>query len=241
MVNNAGQSGGRARLVVRETLLDGGDLGTLGVSLQADIDAVIERNVCRRTGASLCIFVESFSSAGINADILSNDLDQGAGRTAIDVGPTPTQVANFGTIGVVNIVGNTIRNSSASCVPTTAIHYQLYTGRIERNSIIGFLQECAAPITDALPTAIWVGSLRGFPAASPTIRFNDITGNAFASLRIASNVHTAINASCNWWGSASGPSVGAVPSDIVVETGGMAPTSTPFAAAPIAGTGATGC
>jgi hypothetical protein len=239
MVNDASQSGGRAYLVIRENFLDGGNLGSLGVSLQADIETVIERNVFRRTGSSLCIFVESFGPAGINADIVDNDLDQCHGRTAIDVGPTPTQTGNFGTLGVVNIVGNKIRNSLGSCIPTTAIHYQLYTGRIERNSITGFLQQCAVSITDALPGAIWVGSLRGFPPASPVVRFNDIEGNAHAGLRVAPNITTPIDASCNYWGSATGTTSSAWPPGtgdaVVVEAGGATECQRPLVHAPESG------
>lgn len=238
--NNAALTGARARLVVRESFLDGGGLAALGVSLQADIDAVIEENVIRRTGSSLCVFVESFGPDGITADIVNNDMDGCEGRTAIDVGPTQTQVTNFGTVGVVNIVGNTIRNSSASCTPTTAIHYQLYTGRIERNSIIGFVQECAAPISDALPSAIWVGSLRGFPAASPVVRFNDIQGNAHAGLRIAPNIANSTDARCNYWGAESGPSgvgLAGTGDAVVVEAGGARPIVAPFAMQSNAGRG----
>jgi hypothetical protein len=81
------------------------------------------------------------------------------------------------------------------------------------------------------------------PQATPVVRFNDIEGNAQAGLRVAPNMTTAVDARCNWWGSASGPS-GAGPGGgdaIVVETGGTAPGFMPFATAPIADTGATGC
>jgi hypothetical protein len=78
--------------------------------------------------------------------------------------------------------------------------------------------------------------------ASVTARFNDISGNAFAGLRIGSN-QIAIDASCNWWGSASGPSgIGPGSGDaIVVEAGGTAPGFMSFAAAPIAGKDAASC
>jgi hypothetical protein len=235
MVNNASLSGGRARLIVRESFLDGDRLETNAISLQGDMDAVIEDNVVRRMGG-ICMFFISVTPAGINADIVNNDLDECQGRTAIDVGPTPTQTGNFSTIGVVNIVGNRISNSSASCLPTTAIHYQLYTGRVERNSIIGFLQPCAAPITDALPAAIWVGSLRGFPPAAPVVRFNDIVGNAHAGVRVAPNITTSLDARCNHWGSASGPSGAGhgTGEAVVLEAGAAAPGFAPWATTPVA-------
>jgi hypothetical protein len=231
IVNNASVSGSRARLAVRGSSFDGARTGTLAVSLQADIDAVIANNHMRRM--NICIFVISFGAAGISADIVDNDLDECEGRTAIDVGPTPTQVSAFGTTGVVNIVGNTIRNTGHLCLPTTAIHYQLYSGKVERNSVVDFVQACATGISDALPSAIWVGSLRGFPAAAPVVRFNDISGNAHAGLRIAPNITTPLDAFCNYWGAATGPTAAAWPPGtgdaVVVEVGAATPAITPFA------------
>jgi hypothetical protein len=75
------------------------------------------------------------------------------------------------------------------------------------------------------------------------VRFNDIVGNAQAGLRVAGNIATPLEARCNWWGSATGPS-GAGPGTgdaVVVEPGGAMPVFMPFATAPIAGTGATEC
>jgi len=95
-----------------------------------------------------------------------------------------------------------------------------------------------------VPSGIWVGSLRGLPSAGPiTVRFNDIDGNAQAGLRVASNMTTPIDATCNWWGSTSGPS-GAGPGSgdaVLVEAGAATPAFLPFAPAQIAGTDATSC
>jgi hypothetical protein len=75
-------------------------------------------------------------------------------------------------------------------------------------------------------------------------------GNAFAGLRIGANQTVVIDASCNYWGSADGPSgVGPGSGDaVVVEPGsattgpgGATPVLMPFAGAPIAETGATSC
>ena len=238
-VNNASQTGARARLVVRESFFDAKGLpSTLAISIAADIDAVIEGNVVRRTRAS-CIFFNGQSPGRVTLDVVGNDLDECAtgnpNSSAIEVGPIVTGTAQA-TVGIVNIVGNTIRNSNASCTPSTAIRFELYTGRIERNSIIGVVQECATPSPLALPAAIWVGSLRGLNAASPVVRFNDIVGNAFAGLRVGPNITTSLDARCNWWGSANGPSgVGTGTGDaVIVETGAARPVLTPFATESVA-------
>ena len=47
---------------------------------------------------------------------------------------------------------------------------------------------------------------------TPTVRFNDLQGNAQAGLRIAPNQTIQIDGSCNYWGSEAGPS-GAGPGD----------------------------
>jgi WD40 repeat protein len=235
--NTASQTGGQARLIVRESFFDAQGLpGTLAISIAADVDAVIERNVLRRTG-NACIFVNG--SSEINVDIADNDLDEcamrGANSSAIEVGPIVGSTIQA-MVGVVNIVGNRIRNSGASCPPHTAIRYELHTGRIERNSISGVVQECAVPSPLALPAAIWVGSLRGYAPASPVVRFNDIVGNAHAGLRVAPNITTSLDARCNWWGSATGPSgAGSGTGDgVLVETGGARPVLGPFATGPVA-------
>src|SRR2546426_10328527 len=120
---------------------------------------------------------------------------------------------------------------------------EFYTGRIERNRIVNVVQDCAASTPRNLQGAIWVGSLRGFPPAAPAVRCNDLVGTAHAGLRIGANQSAALDASCNWWGSPSGPSgAGTGTGDaVVVEAGATTPVMTPFATAPIAGTDATGC
>jgi len=245
--NDASVSGGRARLMVRNSVFDAGGLPrTLAISIAADLEGVIEGSILRSTGNS-CLFLVGRSSAGINVDVLNNEFDacsvSAQNSSAIEVGQIAVPTGPRGDVGVINIVGNTIRNSSASCPPNVAIRYELYTGQIERNSIIDFVQQCAVPSVLALPTAIWVGSLRGYPPASPVVRFNDIQGNAHAGLRVAPNITAQIDASCNWWGSANGPS-GAGPGSgdaVVVEAGAATPAFTPFARVPIAGTVATSC
>ena len=252
---------GRGHLVVRGSVLDGNlpfeDSPTppfpqlFGITVAGDVDARLEGNVIRRTGGA-CVFVRPRLDLGgeTNADILGNDLDEcyPIGRAgSILVGPAaplPSPRPPFTATGVVNVVGNTIRNSTHSCLASSAINYESFEGRIERNRVLGVVQSCALASGRVVPAGIWVGSLRGLPAAAPiTVRFNDIDGNAQAGLRVASNMTTPIDASCNWWGSASGPS-GAGPGSgdaVVVEAGAATPAFLPFALAQIAGTDATSC
>jgi hypothetical protein len=249
----------RARLVVRESFIDGGISfersqsppfpQVFGIRAGGDVDARIEGNVIRRTGGACILTVMRDDFAGtLDADILNNDLDECYAPRAgaiIVAPPIPRNppLPPVSATGTVNIVGNTIRNSRGSCLMTSAIYYEFYTGMIERNRIDGVVQECASASDRVLPTGIWVGSLRGLPAATPTVRFNDIVGNAHAGLRVAGNITTTLDASCNWWGSASGPSgAGTGTGDaVVVEAGAATPVFMPFATGPIAGTGATSC
>lgn len=248
----------RARLVVRESFLDGGISfersqappfpQVFGIRAGGEIDAWIGGNVIRRTGGA-CITVQMRNDlAGrLDADILNNDLDECHARNgALIVGPLIPLAPPFPPVtatGTVNIVGNTIRNSHGSCLVGSAIYYEFYTGKIEHNRIDGVVQECASATNRVLPAGIWVGSLRGLPAAAPAVRFNDIVGNAQAGLRVAANMTTALDASCNWWGSASGPSgAGSGTGDaVVVDAGAATPLFPPFAIAPIAETAATTC
>lgn len=247
----------RARLVVRESYVDGSISferlqappvpQVFGIRVGGDIEARIEGTVIRRTGGA-CIIVQTRDDLGgsLDADIVSNDLDECYARNgSLIVGPPiprnpPLLVTATGT---VNIVGNTIRNSRGSCIVGSGINYELYTGQIEHNRLEGVVQQCAAPSNRVLPSGIWVGSLRGLAAVTPTVRFNDIVGNAQAGLRVAGNITTALDASCNWWGSASGPSGAGTGSGdaVVVETGAATPMFTSFATTPIAETGATSC
>ena len=82
-----------------------------------------------------------------------------------------------------------------------------------------------------------------FPPVYPVVRFNDIVGNAQAGLRIGPNENAAIDATCNWWGSDSGPSgIGTGTGDaVVVEPGAVVPIIVPFAHAPIARTTRSSC
>jgi hypothetical protein len=249
--------GSRARLVVRDSLIDGRMTVTpVGQSFllraQGDVDALIERNVLRRGGGA-CIFIVTRADLGgeTNADILENDLDEchPVGRVgAILVGPVatnqPSPTRPVTATGTVNIIGNTIRNSLGFCL-ASAIAYEMYTGRIEHNRIADFVQPCSVATARNRPSAIWLGRLFAFPfpPVTPTVRFNDLQGNAQAGLRIAPNQTVQVEASCNYWGSESGPS-GVGPGDgsaVVVEPGGAVPLFMPFAAAPIAGSKSTGC
>ena len=268
VANDANATGARARLTVRESFMDGTiacatrpaactfDAATFpqvfGIIAGGDVDALLERNVIRRAGGA-CIFVVVRNDLGgeTNADILDNDLDEchPLGRaSAILVAPAgainPSATLPVLATGTVNTVGNTIANSSGSCLTSTAISYVVLGGRIERNRIAGVVQACAFPTARARPGAIWLGSqLPFYPPVVAQVRFNDIAGNAQAGLRVGSNMTTPVDASCNWWGAASGPSgAGTGTGDaIVVELGAAIPGFVPFATAPIAASPATGC
>lgn len=258
MVSNDAVDDSRARLIVRESFLDGAITSppvtqSFGLRPQGNIDALLERNVIRRVGGA-CIFVVTRADLGgeTNVDIVDNDLDEchPTGRVAsILVGPIaanlPSPTRPLTAIGVVNIISNTIRNSTAYCLDS-AIAYEVYSGRIERNRILDVVLPCATPTGRNMPAAIWIGRLTPafpFPPATPTVRFNDIQGNAHAGLRIAPNQSIPIDASCNYWGSASGPSgIGRGAGDaVVVQPGGATPVFVPFAPASIASTASTGC
>jgi hypothetical protein len=216
------------------------------------VDAVLERNTLRRLGGACIFAVTRADLAGEpNVDILDNDLDEchpiGRGA-AILVGPLavnlPSPTRPLTATGTVNIIGNTIRNSAAHCL-NNAIAYEVYTGRIERTRILDFVQPCATAASRSLAGAIWIGRVSPvpFPPVTPSVQYNDIIGNAQAGLRIAANQTISLDASCNFWGSESGPSgIGGGDGDaIVVQTGGAAPLFTPFAAAPIAGDSQSRC
>ncbi len=260
MINDAPTTG-RAHVVVRESALDGSipfaDSPTppfpqlFGITVAGDIDARFEGNVIRRTGGA-CVFVRTRVDLGgeTNAEIVGNDLDEcyplgRAGSILVGPGaPLPSPRPPFTATGVVNVVGNTIRNSTGSCLASSAINYETFAGRIEHNQVIGVVRPCAIASGRVVPAGIWVGSIRGLPTAGPiSVRFNDIAGNAQAGLRVAPNMTTAIDASCNWWGSASGPSgAGSGSGDaVVVEAGAATPAFLPFVPAPIAATSATSC
>jgi parallel beta-helix repeat protein len=86
-------------------------------------------------------------------------------------------------------------------------------------------------LTGATAAGIRIGGGLGI-----VVRFNDLERNAQAGLRVGPTITTPIDASCNWWGSASGPMASAWPSGtgdaVVVEAGGATPAFTPFARSP---------
>ena len=224
---------------------------TFGVSVRADVDVIVERTVIRRTGGA-CVWVQVRTDlhGETNAQIVDNDLDecQPSSRAgAIFVAPvgtvTPTQpyqgctenAQPAGALcarGTVDIVGNTIRNSSQSCLPTAGINYVALGGRIERNRIENAVQPCASPTRRALPAAIWLGSNHDsnlFPPVHVQVRFNDIVQRqphgvpVPPGLRLGPNMTAPIDARCNWWGDTSGPSgtgLSGTGASVVAENGG---------------------
>ena len=243
VINDAGP--GRARLSVRESRIEGPTADPRvnqqsGISAFGDVDASIERNVVRVGGAACIMVLTRLDLAGeTNGQILDNDVDACGEAGGIRIGrrgPAPTGPPATAT-GGVDIIGNVIRNTPGSCVSRTGINIETLGRRIERNSIVGYVQACAGPGPRALPGAIWVGSIAVIhPQVTPVVRFNDISGNAQAGLHLGPNQAVPIDVSCNWWGSANGPA-GAGPGTgdpIVIETGAATPVFTPFATAPIA-------
>jgi hypothetical protein len=261
VVNNSTPAGSRARAVLRQSVLDGAVAKlpprvarpqNIAVQLVGDLDGVLERNTIRRTGG-ICIVVgpRTDLTGTTNVDIVNNDIDEchPVDRVAaIKVGApsvlTLSPEKPITATGTVNIIGNTLRNSSEDCL-TSAIAFDTFSGRIERNRIVNFIQPCAMPTTRNLPGAIWLG-LRGnfrLPPVAPAVRFNDLAGNAHAGLRLAPNFAVRVDASCNFWGSERGPS-GAGPGDgdiLLVGQAATAPVFLPFATAPIARSKNGGC
>ena len=253
--NDANVTGARARVTVRGSSLDGsvpklarfqGRPHSIAVSLSGDIDGVVERNILRRAGG-ICLRVQTRDDFGgeTNVDIVNNDIDEchSVARVgAILVGSPPIATLSpdrpVTASGTVNILGNTIRNSSQDCL-TSAIAYDVFGGRIERNRIVEVVQPCATLTSRNHVGAISIG-LRvtniQMPPVVPSVRFNDIHGNLRAGLHINDNQTIPIDASCNFWGSERGPS-GLGPGDgdaILVEPSAPPPVFLPFAKAPVA-------
>ena len=263
--NSALTSGGRAQVTLRNNVLNGGVAGddagppsppfaqVFGISLRGDVTAEVAGNSIRQMGGA-CIIVTTRDDLNgeTNVDIVDNDLDecyplQRAGSLLVQ--PRAGVNGIVRATGVVNIVGNTIRNSRGSPLPTTGISQLFAPGRIERNRILGVVQPGAVGIATRNPAAIWIGTLSTTalaPNIAPIVRLNDIEGNAYAGLRVGPNITTSITATCNWWGTADGPSIltatnPQVRDAIVIEAGAAVPSYVPFAAAPIASTTALQC
>jgi hypothetical protein len=258
-VYNAGTSGKRARVIVRESRFS---VGGIGIAFGGDVDGLIERNEIRQAVSRLlCVNVSPTGQGGTtltspgtetNVDIVNNLLEDcgenATGRfNSVVIAGTP----GANTAGRVNVIGNLFRNTSPTKCPASGILYEHYSGVIERNSLVGIVREtCAAidPVRNR-PSAIFIGSrVTGIQPADVAVRFNDISSNAPAGLRIGSNQPHQIDATCNWWGGTSGPSgLGPGSGDaIVVEADGVAPDGVaprfaPFATGPIAETSATNC
>jgi hypothetical protein len=252
--NDARKSGARAKATIRQSRIDGAvavlprgmaRTQNSAVEFAGDVDAVFDSNTVRRTGA-ICVVVSTLDdfTGHTVVDILNNDIDEchPMGRVgAIKVGSPAVGLLSprlpVTATGTVNVIGNTIKNSSRDCV-NSAIAYDVFAGRIERNRIIDFVQSCATGNPRNLPGAIWLGLRPAIkvPAATPVVQFNDIQGNAHAGLRLGPNQALPTVVRCNYWGSAKGPS-GTGPGDgdaIVVESGTPAPAFLPFAKSPVA-------
>jgi len=233
-------SGGPASLVVRNSRVEGGAVRpSTGISTQGDVNAVLEDNIVRRSGTR-CINVAFGATAVVatTVDVVGNDLDQCGVAGGIVVTANGLKVGTR----VANVVGNVIRNSDVELL-RNGVYFEGFAGRVEHNSILAVVQAAANPSPEniagccfVVPAGIFVGSLRGAAQATPVVRFNDVAGNAFAGLRIGPNQSTSLDARCNYWGSADGPSgVGPGTGDAVLaETGGARPVLAPFATGPFA-------
>jgi hypothetical protein len=213
--NDAAVSGQRARLVVRNSTFDGGEAPRMeiGVFAASDVDALIERNTVRRTTWS-CLQVQE----NANADVIENDVDMCGVSGGI-------RVWVYG--GTVNVIGNTVRNSQRSN-SRFGIFFGGGAGVIERNSVVDYVQPSADPSYGA-------GAIR-LREATVSVRFNDMSGNSHAGLR--NTTPGTVDATCNWWGAANGPSgAGGGSGDAVLG----AATFVPFATAPIARTADSAC
>jgi hypothetical protein len=264
VTNNVSQSEERARVVVRDSRFS---VGGVGISLGGDVDALVERNTVQHVmSRSLCLLV-SPTGQGANATVpagvetnveIRNNLFENCGTDAVRFpGRGFNAIAVQGAVGAltggtIDIIGNTFRTTPAvagapDACPASAILSEFYTGTIERNSITGVVKPCTPePIGPRNQAgAIYVGSrVAGIRPADVSVRFNDFGQNAFAGLRIGSNQTTPIDATCNWWGDASGPSGAAQPGGgdaAIVEAGAALPRTAPFAPAPIAAAADSDC
>lgn len=244
---NAGTSGRRARVTVRDSRFS---VGGIAVSFGGDVDGVIERNEVRH-GASrqICVNVNPVGQGGTtlatpgtatNVDIIDN-LFESCGTNVVGRFGSVNVLGSPGatTGGTVNVVGNIVRDAAPAGCIGTGIQYEHYTGVIEHNTIVGVMQGCAPAVTTrGFRSAVFVGTrIAGIRAANVAVRFNDIADNEHAGLRLGPNQPVPIDATCNWWGSAGGPSsVGPTEQRdaIVVQAGGAVPSFAPFATAPVA-------
>ncbi len=206
--------GARGKLVLRNSDIAGApEPSMVAVHVLRAVDAVIENNVIRRSDWS-CIQVQEDA----NAVIIGNDLDECGVQGGIRVYNSPSTTE-------VDVVGNTIRNSSSSSDKRYGIFYVAKSGRIERNTIIDYVQPA---VEYPRAAAVYVVT------EAAVARFNDIAGNAHAGLRAWPD----IDATCNWWGSPDGPSGDGPGSGDAVHGDAIV---IPFATAPIAESEETTC
>ena len=152
--------------------------------LVGDVDGVIERNTIRRTGGFCILVMTRTDRTGVtNVDILDNDIDEchpvdrvGAILVGAPSVLTLSPEQPITATGIVNIIGNTFRNSSEDCL-TSAIAFDTFSGRIERNRFVNFIQPCANPTTRNLPGAIFLGLRGNFACPRSRRRYGSTTSS----------------------------------------------------------------
>lgn len=245
----AGTTGKRAKVVVINSQFA---VGGIGISLGGDVDGFIYGNEIRQSVSRLPCFIVSpvgqgataLTTPGTRTDVqVLNNLfeDCGSDRTGRFTMVIVNGTLGASTTGTINIIGNTFRHTTPTACAGAGVLFAFYSGVVAHNKFENVVQECA-PVTgpNNERAAVYVGHrIDGMRAAQVAVRYNDFVDNAYAALRIGKNQTEPIDARCNWWGGASGPSSASASESfngIVVQPGGAAPDVTPFATRPVART-----
>jgi hypothetical protein len=219
--NDSATTGGRGRLVVRDSRVDVDAahefFASASLAVVDDMYGRYERDTVS-AGYYSCLQVQSTATADV-LDNVVRDCGYFRGGIRASIYPNTQQV---------NIIGNTVLADSDGQSPW-GIYLKRTTGVVERNTVVNYVTALAEDSAHAAGIVIDTGAVS-------VVRFNDISGNRFAGMR---NLTAAtVTATCNWWGASTGPSgSGAGSGDAVIGT----LTYSPFAVSSIAGTAETTC